>query len=467
MRLAGRYSLEHEIGRGGMGAVWLGRDEVLGRPVALKRIGLLPGEDQADLARAEREAHLSARLHHPHVVVVFDFVEDDDTGDQWLVMEYVEGVTLADLIRDGGALAPDQAAPLLQQAADGLAAAHAAGITHRDVKPSNILVDNTGVVKLSDFGIARTLADPSLTQTGLVIGSPTYLAPEVASGSRGDMAADIWSFGATAFYVLSGRMPYRVDDNVLGTVHRIVNDEPPVLDDAGWMAPLLEATMVKDPALRWSAEEIRDFLAGAPPPAIGQATTNVPIISAPARSDEATQALRAGSSSRPSSRSARRPSTRLLLLAGSLVLVAAVALSVVLFNSGSRSGSNATPTTGSGSDAGSSSSADPQPTTEGMTAFIRKYVKEVSEDPDQAWTMLTPKFQRASGGLDRYRDFWGPATNGRVLSISADPHALTVSYQVHFDDFDNGPGPTRLDLSFNKGRYLINAENTKGFKPAD
>lgn len=449
-----------------MGTVWLGRDEVLGRPVALKRIGLLPGGDQADLARAEREAHLSARLHHPHVVVVFDFVEDDDTGDQWLVMEYVDGMTLADLIKDRGALAPDQAAPLLRQAAAGLAAAHAAGITHRDVKPSNILVDRNGVVKLSDFGIARTLADPSLTQTGLVIGSPTYLAPEVASGSRGDMAADIWSFGATAFYVLSGRPPYQVEDNVLGTVHRIVNDEPPVLDDAGWMAPLLEATMVKDPALRWSAGEIRVFLAGAPAPAGGTTAASGPIIAAAVEPADATRTLRVGSSSPPSRRTFRHPSTRALLLAGGLVLAGAVVLSVVLLNSGSRSGGAAT-TSDAPSGTRSSSSVDSQPTAKAMTAFIRKYVKTVSEDPDQAWTMLTPKFQRASGGLDRYRSFWGPATNGRVLDISADPRALTVSYHVHFDDFDNGPGPTRLDLSFHNGDYRISAEHTKGFTPAD
>ena len=200
--IAGRYSLDREIGRGGMGAVWLGRDEVLGRPVALKRIGLLPGADRTDLARAEREARLSARLNHPHVVSVFDFVVDADDDARWLVMEYVDGSTLAQLVRKKGRLSPDDAAPLLLQVADALVAAHAAGIVHRDVKPSNILVDPSGRVKLSDFGIARVTADPSLTQTGLVIGSPTYLAPEVATGGKGGEAGDVWSLGATLFYVL-------------------------------------------------------------------------------------------------------------------------------------------------------------------------------------------------------------------------------------------------------------------------
>src|SRR3954453_20577576 len=188
--IAGRYSLEREVGRGGMGAVWLGRDDVLGRPVALKKSGQLPGADRADLARAEREARLSAQLNHPHVVAVFDAVVDADTDTHWLVMEYVDGTTLAQAVRRGGPLSPQDAAPLLGQAADALVAAHAAGIVHRDVKPSNILVDRNWRLKLTDFGIARIEADASLTQTGLLTGSPAYLAPEVVTGDRGNQAAD-------------------------------------------------------------------------------------------------------------------------------------------------------------------------------------------------------------------------------------------------------------------------------------
>ncbi|MET0837788.1 MAG: serine/threonine-protein kinase, partial [Marmoricola sp.] len=180
--IAGRYTLDREIGRGGMGAVWLGKDEVLGRQVALKQIGLFPGADGTDLARAEREARLSAQLNHPHVVAVFDVVVDPDTDARWLVMEYVDGTTLAQVVRDKGRLSPDDAAPLLWQAADALDAAHSAGIVHRDVKPSNILVDRHGRVKLTDFGIARIASDPALTQTGMVTGSPAYLAPEIAMG---------------------------------------------------------------------------------------------------------------------------------------------------------------------------------------------------------------------------------------------------------------------------------------------
>ena len=182
--IAGRYTLEREVGRGGMGVVWLARDEVLGRLVAMKRVGMFPGGNDPDLERAAREARLAATLNHPHVVAVFDLVTDGD--EQWLVMEYVDCVTLGGLVKRDGPLDPDLAARLVGQAAQALAAAHAAGIVHRDVKPANILVTAADQVKLTDFGIARAVADASLTQTGLVTGSPAYLAPEVASGQQGD-----------------------------------------------------------------------------------------------------------------------------------------------------------------------------------------------------------------------------------------------------------------------------------------
>ena len=259
--IAQRYDLVREIGRGGMGAVWLATDSVLGREVAVKRIGVMPGSEDADLIRAEREARLAARLNHPHVIAVYDLVEEagpdpgqvEGRGEHWLVMEYVEGIPLSGLVRRDGALAPDQAAGLLSQTADALAAAHAAGIVHRDVKPSNILVTRDGQAKLGDFGIARAEADATLTQTGLVTGSPAYLAPEVASGGAATTASDVWALGATLYHALEGKPPYETGDNLMGALYRIVNDEPPRPANAGWLAPLLEATMTRDPRVRLSA----------------------------------------------------------------------------------------------------------------------------------------------------------------------------------------------------------------------
>jgi serine/threonine protein kinase len=464
--IAGRYSLDREVGRGGTGAVWLGRDEVLGRPVALKRIGLLPGADRTDLTRAEREAKLSARLHHPHVVAIFDAVIDDDTDAWWMVMEYVDGVDLSRLVRERGPISPDQAAPLLAQAAGALAAAHAAGIVHRDVKPSNILVDRAGQVKLTDFGIARIATDPALTQTGMVTGSPAYLAPEVAAGARGDEASDVWSLGATMFHVLEGRPPYDLGDNVIGGLYRIVHEEPPRPTDAGWLAPLLEATMVRDPSRRWSMQQVHAYLDSgvAPPPMSDPTATQVltPVRASPAPSAPAPAPAPAPEPA-PSGGNARTSPSWLWLLGFALVLVLAVVGYVLLTQGGPGSGGTANGSAGKGS--GSATSTTKKPTEKGMEAFIRDYVSTVSTDPSKSWMMLTPKFQEESGGFGKYQSFWDPATNGQVLSISADPKNLTVSYQVHFDDFDNGPGPTVLDLKYVNGKYLIDGEHTRGFKP--
>src|SRR4051795_10364684 len=230
-----------------MGEVWLAQDILLRRRVAAKRIGALPGTSDADLDRVRREARMSARLAHEHAVVVFDLVQE--AGQHWLVMEYVESENLAELVCRGGPLSPDVAAKLIAQAATALAAAHEAGIVHRDVKPSNILVTPEGQVKLGDFGIARLEADQQLTRTGLLVGSPGFLAPGGAGGSPATAArdqwalgaphlpagggggppapsaSDMWSLGATIFHAVEGHSPYEtVDGNVIGTLYRIVNE---------------------------------------------------------------------------------------------------------------------------------------------------------------------------------------------------------------------------------------------------
>lgn len=474
--IGGRFSLDREIGRGSSGAVWLGRDELLGRVVALKRIGLLPGADRTDLARAEREARLSARLNHPHVVAVFDVVIDTDSDQHWLVMEYIEGVTLDQLVRQQGALSPDGAAALMRQVADALVAAHSEGITHRDVKPSNILVDSGQHVTLTDFGIAHIVADPTLTQTGFVTGSPAYLAPEVATGSRGDEAADVWSFGATLFHLLAGEPPYAAGDHVLGALYRIVNEEPPRLDRAGWLAPVLEGTMVKDPSRRWSMMQVRDFL-DDPAPGLVLTAANHPEEPAQAEPAVGTRVL---SSIGPTSTSetsqppptdsvtAWRPRRQVLLafLGILLPVVLALALYGALPGREPALDSAESPADAASSREGVAPDGRAEPSAEGMESFIRDYVATVASDPAAAWQMLTPKFQRESGGFDAYRRFWDRATDGRVRSIFADPRTLMVRYRVKFDNFSEGRGPTVLLLKFDDGRYLINGERTRGFVPA-
>ena len=185
-----------------MGAVWRGHDETLGRVVALKRVGALPGGSTPDVLRAEREARLAAQLNHPHVVAVFDLVDEGD--EHWLVMENVEGTDLAELAQANGALTPDEAAPLLGAGRG----RPRRGPRRRHRAPGRQAVEPAGhggrQVKITDFGIARAEAEAALTQTGLVTGSPAYLAPEVASGQLATPASDVWSLGATLYHALSG-----------------------------------------------------------------------------------------------------------------------------------------------------------------------------------------------------------------------------------------------------------------------
>jgi serine/threonine protein kinase len=451
MVIAGRYRLLREVGRGGMGAVWLAHDTVLDRQVALKRVGLMPGSEVADLERVRRESRVSAMLSHPHVVAVFDLVDEDDR--HWLVMEYVEGDSLAALVRRHRSLSPDRTAVIVAQAARGLAAAHEAGITHRDVKPSNILVRPDGVAKLGDFGIARTSADPTLTQTGMVTGSPGYLAPEVAAGRPATPASDLWSLGATVFHAVTGRPPYDTSENLMGALYRLVNEEPPRTDRAAWLAPLLEATMHRDPAGRWDAGQVVAFLAGGPQGA-PMAPTRVSPASAPAAAapagSETTQVL-------PRQRPARG---RWWLVGGAAAVLLAVVVALVLLlgPSDDPPGGTAGDPSPTSSSPGTESPAPP--TAPGMTQFVEDYLSEVTQDPRSTWDRLTPSFQDASGGFDSYSDFWTRVESAEPSDIRADPSNLTVRYEVEYEmrSGDETEDDVTLVLTWDGERYLIDRE---------
>lgn len=472
--IAGRYTLETEVGRGGMGAVWRGRDEVLGRVVALKKIGVAPGGLTPDAVRAEREAKLAAKLNHANVVAVFDLVSEDD--QQWLVMEYVEGTDLAELVRQRGRLSPDEAAPVLAQTASALAAAHGAGIVHRDVKPSNILVAPDGQVKLSDFGIARTATDPALTQTGLVTGSPAYLSPEVASGQQATPASDVWSWGATLFHALEGHPPYQVGDNLLGALYRIVHEEPPRPQAAGWLTALLEATMTRDPAQRWSIAEAQDYLQRGPAAAPVSTPVATPVVGTRSRTrtydDDGTQVLPAGAPPVPPPggpppapepgrrRTAPRRGGRWLVAVLAALLLATVTLiAFVIGMDGAQDDEEPTGATDSPSASGSTPPAAEEPTAEGMEGFVRDYIATVASDPAAAFALLTPAFQEQSGGIEKYTDFWGPVESASVDEVEGDPETLQVRYSY---TQQGGDGPARddvtLQLTFADGTYLIDDE---------
>src|SRR5699024_2045225 len=200
--IAGRYEVVRQIGRGSGGAVWLAQDSLLGRHVAIKQIGAFPGESEADTRRAIREARQAAALNHPNVVAVYDVVEYDEVP--WLVMEYVDGPTLASAIRERGPMAQVGVADLGAQLAAALSASHRAGVVHGDIKPSNVLIGQ-GRPKISDFGIARSNVEQQFTQVGVAMGTPNFTAPEVAVGGKQTGAADVWSLGATLYYAIEGR----------------------------------------------------------------------------------------------------------------------------------------------------------------------------------------------------------------------------------------------------------------------
>ena len=261
--IADRYRLLRRVGSGGMGVVWEGRDERLERRVALKQLYRQSGAStrEAELAnqRAVREARLTARLQHPHAVPVFDAVEQD--GQLWLVMQFIPSITLAAVLEQGGPLQPNEAAKVGAEVGSALAAAHAVGIVHRDVKPGNILIAEDGAALISDFGIARALGDATLTSSGMIHGTPAYLAPEVARGSEANFASDVFSLGSTLYSALEGRPPFGTDDNTMALLHRVASGQFPPPQRSGPLTPVIMDMLAIDTEERPSMGAVADGLA--------------------------------------------------------------------------------------------------------------------------------------------------------------------------------------------------------------
>src|SRR5438067_2900751 len=206
--IAGRYRVEERLGIGGMSTVQLAFDTRLERHVAVKLLAEHLADDPAFVSRFRREALAAARLVHPNIVQVFDFGFDERHGQHFIVMEHVPGQSCAELLRDHGRMEVDQAVDVVTQAGRRLDYAHRNGVVHRDVKPGNLLVSDSDVVKLADFGIARAADQSSITQAGSVLGTAAYLAPEQARGEEAGPRADLYSLGVVTYQLLSGRLPY-------------------------------------------------------------------------------------------------------------------------------------------------------------------------------------------------------------------------------------------------------------------
>ena len=285
--LSGRYRLLRPLGRGGMGTVWLAHDEMLGRDVAVKEIvpppGLNAGERDDLRRRTRREARAAARLNHPNVVRVYDIV--DSAEGPWIVMEYVQARSLQEALQQEGPMPPARVAAIGLDVLGALRAAHEAGVLHRDVKPANVLLATNGRTVLTDFGLATVPDEASVTRSGLVIGSPSYISPERARGGKSGPPSDLWSLGATLYAAVEGRAPFE-RSSAMATLTALATEPLATPRRAGPLRPVLERLLDKDPGRRLGLAEAERMLRPIaqakarpvpPPPPPVPATRPIPV----------------------------------------------------------------------------------------------------------------------------------------------------------------------------------------------
>ncbi|KOX17261.1 hypothetical protein ADK67_38895 [Saccharothrix sp. NRRL B-16348] len=476
--------MAERVGSGAMGVVWRARDELLDREVAVKQLrwpDLTADEGEVARARAMREARNAARLQHPDAISVFDVVVED--GRPWLVMEYLPSRSLAGLLAERGRLSPDEAARIGGRVAAALAAAHAAGIVHRDVKPSNVLIGHGGTVKLTDFGISRAVGDGTLTDSGMITGTPAYLAPEVARGEQPDQASDVFSLGATLYAATEGQSPHGVSDNSFGLLYRAAAGliEPPTR--SGPLTGVLTRLLAADPAERPTAAEAVELLTGPLPveslpiePGPAEPGTAEPAKAQPeaarhrtaehttARSGKAEPTTagpeRAAPGPRVEARSesgaqvdtesgdapAGKPRKRWLapVVAAVVLLLTAGAVGVAALQPWSFG--DATPTT---------------TTTLGLTAedaaeLVRRHYEALPEDTATAYANLAVPFQRP---FEEYQAFWGQYDDVWVESIQVvEVSSARYAVRVHVNFTHGGAasyGRYELGVWPDQGRLQI------------
>ncbi len=303
MEIAGRYRLESRLGYGGMSTVHLAFDLRLERRVAVKLLAEHLAEDPTFVSRFQREAQAAARLVHPNIVQVFDSGLDERAHQHFIVMEYIEGQSCAEILRDQGWVEVDEAASIIEQACEGLFYAHRHGVVHRDVKPGNLLRSLEGEIKLADFGIAKATEQSSITQVGSVLGTAAYLAPEQARGEEAGPPADLYALGVVAYQLISGRLPYEAA-SLTELALKQQQEEPPLLDTlvAATSPELAEAVAIAlalDPRDRYrDAREmgraVSDAQRGIPPMEPGADGAGRAAKAHPRHATAATSLLAAG-----------------------------------------------------------------------------------------------------------------------------------------------------------------------------
>jgi eukaryotic-like serine/threonine-protein kinase len=471
--------LQEIVGSGAMGVVWKAQDERLGRTVAIKqllvRYGLSDSQTKETRRRAMREARIAARLQHRNAIAMYDVAEHE--GDPCLVMEFLPSRSLSAVLEEKGSLPPEEVAEIGAQAAAALAAAHAVGIAHRDVKPGNILLADNGTVKITDFGISRALDDGTVTtQTGMLAGTPAYLAPEIARGDDPTRASDVFSLGSTLYHAVEGRPPFGTNNgNPLALLHQVASGNVPQPKKAGPLTPALLSLMQVDPKTRPTMSDAVKALAE---PASVRMPTVAAALAAPAPPTPSPAPTMAALPPAPKPQRSGQPKRTAVLMSLIAVLaLAVVAIAVIALNQDDQQpGANQNPETITEtvsnepppSSSPDTSEADGPIPADGPIGYSDAGTLVIAYygDPanaDARWAMLSPNAQAAFGGRQAFDEYWAKFTD--VSSEDANgvtPNAdgsVNVPVLVTYTDA-SGPRQERLHIRVTRyhGQLLIDSE---------
>ena len=516
--VAGRYRLGRQIGSGAMGIVWQAHDERLHRTVAIKQLLLQPGLSAAQAEEARRrcmrEGRIAARLTHPNAITVYDVAEHD--GDPWLIMEYLPSKSLATVLSEQGTLPPPEAARIGAQVASALVAAHAAGIVHRDIKPANVLLGDDGTVKITDFGISRATGDVTVTATGMLAGTPAYLAPEVAKGEDPKPAADVFSLGSTLYTAVEGHSPFGLSENTLALLYAVAAGKITPPRQAGPLTALLMQLLRVEPSERPALTTTRDNLqavaegrqpngllsaAAAPtdriagnrlpqarpvpppqrpwPPSPPEGTRldvhpfSEPTPSGPVLREPAPTPPRPVPAAK-----ARNDRVRSIVLTV-LAIVAAALVGILvasLLSSGNsdNSGQGAPPTTSEPLTTTTTPTTTTETTTTTTTTVtttttpagptpqdyenaVKGYYALLPANLDTAWSQMTPNAQQQGGGREAYNAFWGGIAKVEVLSAAASGSEVAAALRFTKTDGKTSNESYLLQLVEQNGTLMINS----------